>query len=94
MLFVDVPRKVNNPEQAAVPLTPLEVSYREEVGRVISSERLDELPAALASLQEKVTSLKARLRTLRGNKFYNIGDSATRGAEILAELATRMKNHA
>ena len=94
MLFVDVPRKINNPDYVAVRLTPLEVSYREEVGRVISPERLDELPAALASLQEEATSLKARMRTLRGNKFYNIGDSATRGAEILAGLATGMKNQA
>ena len=93
MLFVDVPCKINNPEQAAVPLTPLEVSYREEVVKVISPKRLDELPAALASLQEEATSLKTRLRTLRGNKFL-IGDSATRGAEILAKLATRVKNQA
>jgi len=29
------------------------------------------------------------ITTLRGNNVYNIEDSATRGAEILADLATR-----
>ena len=91
VLFVDVPRKINNPDYALIPLTPLEVSYREEVGRIISPERLDELPVVLASLQEDAPSFKRRMRALRQKKLYNIGGSASRGAEFLTELATGMK---
>lgn len=34
VLFVDVPRKVNNPAYEQIPLTPLEVSIREQIGRI------------------------------------------------------------
>ncbi|MDC0190893.1 hypothetical protein OAJ77_06660 [Rhodospirillales bacterium] len=52
------------------------------------------MPVALTSLQEEAASFKARKRTLRGNEIFNIENSATRGARILAELATLMKNKA
>lgn len=94
VLFVDVPRKINNPDYTALTAAPLEVSYREEVGRIIRPDRLDEMPAALASLQEDAPSFQARMRELRGRRFYHIGTSAKRGAKILAELAARMKNQA
>jgi len=34
VLFVDVPRKVNNPDYEKIPLTPLEVTIRNQIGRV------------------------------------------------------------
>jgi YidC/Oxa1 family membrane protein insertase len=89
VLFVDVPRKVNNPDYSAVTATPLEVSYREEVGAIIAPDRLDELPAALASLLEGAPAVRARITELRERRFFNLGASAKRGAEILAEIATQ-----
>ena len=87
VLFVDVPRKVNNPDYDTIAATPLEVSYRGQVGRIIAPDRLDDLPAALTSLQKDAPSYEAKLRELRGNYFYHVGASARRGAEILAALA-------
>jgi hypothetical protein len=92
VLFVDVPRKINNPCYSAVTATPLEVSYREEVGAIIKPDRLDELPAALAALLEDAPAIQARTIELRERQFYNLGTSAKRGAEILAEIATRTKS--
>jgi YidC/Oxa1 family membrane protein insertase len=94
VLFVDLPRKINNPDYTALTAEPLEVTYREEVGRIIRPNQLDELPAALASLQEDAPSFHAGMRELRERRFYHIGTSAKRGAKILAELAARMKNQA
>lgn len=94
VLFVDVPRKINNPDYTALTATPLEVSYREEVGRIIRPDRLDELPAALASLQEGAPSFQARMPALRKRHFYHIGTSAKQGAKVLAELAASMKTQA
>ena len=36
VLFVDVPRKVNNPEYKEIPLEPFEVTQREAIGQIIS----------------------------------------------------------
>jgi len=34
VLFVDVPRKVNNPDYEQIPLTPLEVTIRDQIGQI------------------------------------------------------------
>ncbi len=87
VLFVDVPRKVNNPEYTSVSATPLEVSYRKEVGAIIQPDRLNELPAALASLLENAPAIRIKITALRKHLFYNLGTSAPRGAETLAKIA-------
>ncbi|MEM7227010.1 MAG: CDP-glycerol--glycerophosphate glycerophosphotransferase [Pseudomonadota bacterium] len=94
VLFVDVPRKVNNPDYTSLASAPLEVSYREEVGRVIDPGNLSELPDALAALQADADSFPARIEELRRTHFYNIGSSARQGAKILAELAAETKGQA
>jgi hypothetical protein len=42
VVFVDLPRKVNNPAYQDIPCEPLEVAIREEIGVVVSPERLAE----------------------------------------------------
>ena len=88
VLFVDVPRKINNPDYTKLKTTPLEVWYREEVGVVIDLKRLDDLPDALASLIEASPKTQKRVFELRERLFYNFGNSAMRGAEILSKLAS------
>ena len=87
VVFVDVPRKVNNPAYATIAATPLEVSYRSRVGSILSPDQLDALPAVLESLWRDAPERKATLRALRRVCFPEAGDSARRGAEILAGLA-------
>ena len=94
VLFVDVPRKINNPEYTELAATPLEVSYREAVGSIIQPDRLDEIPAALTSLQDSSHAFQAHVRELRERYFYNVGASASHGAKMLAELARRAKEQA
>lgn len=89
VLFIDVPRKINNPEYSRLKAVPLEVLYREEIGAVLSPDRLDDLPAALAYLLERAPLIKARSAELRKDFVYNLGTSARRGARILAEISTR-----
>jgi hypothetical protein len=93
VLFVDMPRKINNPCYSAISATPLEVSYREEVGAIIKPDRLDGLPAALAALLHGAPAAQARTVELRERLFYNLGTSAQRGAEILAEIANLAKSN-
>jgi len=88
VLFIDVPRKTNNPDYQAISTVPLEVSYREAVGQIISPDRLEEIPEALASLLEQDPErFRAKVRELRARYFYNVGSSASMGAAKLLELA-------
>lgn len=83
VLFIDVPRKVNNAEYKTLHAVPLENSYRSEIGKVISPDRLSELPAALESLKQDSDTFRSNRRNLREKYFFNIGNSAEQGAKPL-----------
>ena len=92
VLFIDVPRKVNNPEYKTLHAVPLEVSYRDQIGKVISPDRLGELPAALKSLNQDSNTFRSNIRNLRGRYFFNIGKSAEQGAKALVNIALNQNN--
>ncbi|MFQ5953483.1 MAG: hypothetical protein ACE5JZ_00290 [Kiloniellales bacterium] len=87
VLFVDVPRKVNNPEYTRLGAVPLEVAIREEIGAVLAPDRLSEAPAMIQSLWDTADSFAARARRMRETWIYNLGTSGIRGADAIAELA-------
>jgi YidC/Oxa1 family membrane protein insertase len=70
---------------------PLEVSYRDEIGKVISPDRLGELPAALESLKQDSNTFRSNIRNLREKYFFNIGSSAEQGAKALVDIASNQK---
>lgn len=92
VLFVDVPRKVNNPDYTRLKAVPLEVSYRAEVGAIIDPDNLDALPAALDRLLQDWHGAKDRIVQRRNELFFNLGSSARRGAEILAQIMDQTKS--
>lgn len=87
VLFVDVPRKVNNPEYQRLEAPPLEAAYRREAGAVLSPERLDEVPALVESLCRDSEAFAERARALRDKWVFNPGTSGERGADIVVGLA-------
>ena len=44
VLYIDVPRKVNNPEYQRIDCMPIEVGLRSEIGAVVAPDRLQETP--------------------------------------------------
>ena len=88
VLFIDVPRKVNNPEYKTLQAIPLEVSYRDEIGKVISPNCLSELPTILRSLERDSNMLRSNIRHLREKYFFNIGKSAEQGAQALKDIVS------
>lgn len=89
VVFMDVPRKVNNPAYQDMKLTPLEVSYRDKVGVVVAPDALATLPAVLDDLKNNAAQNKQKVIALRDSLFHNLGTSAQAGADILVELAKR-----
>ncbi len=87
VLFVDVPRKVNNPEYERIDCEPLEVSIRERIGRVVAPERLAELVPLLRSLPCEADDWAERIRAARTEYVYNLGRSARVAAEAIVNLS-------
>ena len=92
VLFVDVPRKVFNPEYEQISCTPLEVQVRSRIGDVVSPDRLREVPERIERLFDESTDRQDRLEDLRTQWVFNLGSSGKIGAEYISNTADGMKN--
>ncbi len=84
VLFIDVPRKVNNPDYAALAIQPFEVAIRERLGGVLASDNISQVGAAVQELLAKGTA--ESLASLRAQSVFNVGVCDRKGAEELLAL--------
>lgn len=81
VVFVDVPRKINNPDYKEIDIEPIEVFIREEIGNVV---KLDDI-ANLSNIIEQVKDKKIDKETLTKHVF-NPQKSAFYGCKKLKEI--------
>jgi YidC/Oxa1 family membrane protein insertase len=91
VLFVDVPRKVNNPDYLELGVEPLEAVIREDLGRVISPDSLAEAPAVIEALLDTTADYPEHLAELRDEVIYSVGSSGAAGARVLVGLVDELK---
>ena len=89
VLFIDTPKKINNPEYERIGRVPLEESVRHELGGVIHPGALGAALTRIDALSAARDSFRERLREARERWVYNVGRSAAVGATHVAELADR-----
>lgn len=85
VLFVDVPRKVNNPGYANVGIEPIEVFARERIGRVLAADALSDLPHALDALRRDEARFVDGIRAFRDEWVFHPGGSADVASCYLAQ---------
>jgi YidC/Oxa1 family membrane protein insertase len=86
VIFVDVPRKVNNPSYDSLGIEPFEVSVRDKIGRIVPEHELHHI-ADVVSLLMGGEMNTAMLRAQRDRAVFNVGHSGSAGAQALARLA-------
>jgi len=89
VLFVDLPRRVRNPDWQALGIEPQEASFRELAGEIVSPQGLDEAPGKIAALLERRSDFRQTMRELRSQMVFNIGSSIELGAREIARLADK-----
>ena len=87
VLFLDLPRKVKNPEYQKYDLEPLEVQLRDKLGKVAAS--LEEVPRVLEELLDYREQFGDELRKLRSEHVFHFGDSSQIAAETILRYAHR-----
>jgi YidC/Oxa1 family membrane protein insertase len=87
VLFIDTPRKLNNPEHDRIGLPGVEESLRTQIGEVVSPSNLRDALGAIERLCADPDAYRERLREARERTVYNVGRSASVGAAHLARLA-------
>lgn len=79
VLFLDVPKKINNPNYTSIDLPPFEESIREIIGTVCS---IDDVVLPTQTLNYEVSDY-----------VFNPGQSAKAGAKYIIELAAEIKTN-
>ena len=87
VLFVDVLKKVRNPEYEKIDCDPLEVTIRDRIGEVVAPEDLDRIGDSIDRLCADPAAFRERLREAREGSVYNVARSGAVGAEAIARLA-------
>ena len=86
MIFADVPRKVLNPDHARLDIEPIEVRIREQLGAVITLDRLDTLGEVAQAMVKDSDKWQASLREARQHWIFNPGRSGDTAADYLQTL--------
>jgi YidC/Oxa1 family membrane protein insertase len=87
VLFLDVPRKVNNPDYGDIGCDPLEVTIRAEIGSVVAPSSLSEIPAMIEEVCAHPSALRGRIDEARRHCVFSVGRSGAVAAQSIARLA-------
>ena len=87
VLFIDVPRRIRNPNWNELGIEPVEASIRRQVGEILSPQSLDRAPAAIERLLATPGRFRDEMRELRAQKVFHLGHSIPHGATEIKRLA-------
>lgn len=87
VLFIDLPRRIRNPDWQALGIEPFESSIREAAGEVLAPDNLRQAPEAVRRLLAAPDRFRARMRELRERSVFNFGHCVPLGARAIARLA-------
>ncbi len=93
VLYIDVPKKIRNPDFHDIPEIPIEISIRDKIGKIILPSNIDQIPTEIENLKEKSSEIKEVIRTIRNEKIFNIGNSEKGAAKSVIELLNQSKNN-
>ncbi len=86
VLFIDLPRKVYNPEYEKLGIEPFEVRLREQIGQSIKPERASTAGKVVTDFLERRQEYRERIVAVRQENIYNFGGSSKVGAEIIQNI--------
>lgn len=89
VLFMDVPRKVNNPDYTRYVSQPVEDVLRAELGMVLAPDRVTEAPILARQMMAERPMRAPHLAALRKRWVFNVGTCGARGADTIAAVAAK-----
>ena len=91
VLFIDVPRRIRNPDWRELDIEPMESAIRKRLGEVVSPNDLERVPEVVSRLLEQPGRYSETIAALRDEVVFRLGHSVPDGAERLAEISDRCR---
>jgi len=89
VLFVDVPRKVNDPEYIRLGIEPIEARIRGQIGEIVAPADTAGVAHAARRLLACAPEYGERIREARAASIYNLRRSGAAAADYIATVADR-----
>jgi len=86
VLFIDLPRKVRNPEYGRLGIEPLEVLLRDQIGQVIGVDDVSNAGVIVSDLLAHRELYRDKIVSARGRYAYNFGKSSDIGADYIMDI--------
>ena len=91
ILYVDVPKKILNPNFTEILHIPIEESIRNKIGVVISKSDIKSIPKKIEELYKNTEIMRDQIKKVREDTVFNIGKSSEIGAKQIIELLNQLK---
>jgi YidC/Oxa1 family membrane protein insertase len=89
VMFIDVPRKVWNPEYEKWNIEPLEAAVREQIGLVMNPQDLGQVAERIGWLIAYKETFRERILQVRSRCVFNFGRSAEAAADYIQKACQR-----
>ena len=93
VLFVDIPKKINNYDYEKIKYMPIEESFRKQLGDTVSTRQLDKIPEKLDYLYKNLEAFRKQIIQIRSEAIFNLGRSGQVGAKFIAQIADEQKHN-
>ena len=87
VLFIDVARRIRNPNWKELGIEAIENTMREQLGEIVRPDALEEAPAAVERLLAQPERFRGAMQKLRETCVFRLGHSVADGAAEIARLA-------
>jgi YidC/Oxa1 family membrane protein insertase len=86
VLFIDLPRKVRNPEYEKLEIEPVEVLLRDQIGRVIGVDDVSNAAVTVSDFLAHRELYRDKIVRARERYVYNFGKSSDIGAKYIMDI--------
>ena len=86
VIFIDVPKKILNPDANDLSLEPIEISLRNKIGHIVSPENIENIPTIIKNFENDVPNFSQQIKEIRTSIVFNVGNSAPVGAKYIQNL--------
>ena len=88
VLFIDLPRKIRNPEYEKLGIEPIEVVLRDQIGKVISVDEVSKANELISDFLAHREDYRNKIVNARKKYIYNFGKSSEIGANYILDICS------
>ena len=85
VVFIDTPMKIMNPEYKKIGVEPFNIWARDEIGKVVKLNEIDNLDKVVEDILKNQEKYKKKISKLVDESVYNLGNSGEVGAKYIID---------